>query len=106
MKSIHWKSTDRHVPLEDDGVIDDRGRNESSPNIEGRGENVKLPNESADAPSNRTGRNLVLKVFMAGLAIAALGFGVYAALRRNEIDTPGVVSSSAVFGDSSLRIDG
>lgn len=104
MKSIRLKSAEKHVPLEDDAGTGDRGQSDIDNSNEGGEETVDSPNESTHAPSNRIGKNLVLKIFLAGLAMAALAVGVYAALGRKEIDPPGLVSSSAVFGDSSLRI--
>ena len=108
MKLFASKSNEKHVPLEDEGDGDEDVPNvmeiDSKEHCENE-EAVEVSSRSAAAAS-RGRMKLVLKVILAGLAIAALALGAYAALGRKEDDTPNVVTSSAVFGDSALRQTG
>jgi len=108
MKLFAWKDNEKHVPLEDEGGgnQDIRHVMEIDSNEHcGNKESVEMSSGSAAVVSRRR-MKLVLKVLLAGLAIAALVLGVYAALGRKEDATSNVVSSSAVFGDSALRQTG
>ena len=108
MKPFAWKDNEKHVPLEDEGGGNQDIRHvmeiDSNENC-GNKEAVEMSSGSAAVVSRRR-MKLVLKVLLAGLAIAALVLGVYAALGRKEDATSNVVSSSAVFGDSALRQTG
>lgn len=101
MKLIWSKYNESHVALDDDGEDENRPEPKVKQRREANDSVAEVPTEAVS--DSRSTKKLLLKVCAAALVIAALALGVYAAVSGNSVETPSVVSSSAVFGDSSLR---
>jgi hypothetical protein len=97
----------KHIALEDDGNAEARVDNDDNDHREPNEEGFEVSNETASSiPNNR--KKLALKISLVGLVISVIVVGVFAALGRNDLRPPGVVSSAAaaVFGNSELRASG